>query len=312
MARPPPLEDDMTRRLFLFLASMLPLSAQADLQVVVIEGLGGDAQYETQFRNQVEAIGNAARGLTSAGRIEMFRSGEYDREDLLDFFNGLSGDLDDDDRLAIFLVGHGSFDDHEYKFNIAGPDLSDTDLREILDGATAGNLLLVNMSSASGATADRLKGDGRTLILATRSGAERHATRFGGYFVAALSDPAADLDKNNIITGNEAHDFAARQVSDFFERNGRLATEHSRVEGDQAARFSLARLGSQRPAATDPELERLVAERDALNAAIDDLRLRRDDMAADAYQAELLNRMLELATLEEDIEEREAELSNEN
>lgn len=302
----------MTRCLTVFLASLLPLSLQADLQVVVVEGLGGDAQYETQFRNQVEAIGNAARGLTSAGRIEVFRSGEYDRDDLLDFFADLAGDLDEDDRLAIYLVGHGSFDDHEYKFNIAGPDLSDTDLREILDGATAGNLLLVNMSSASGATADRLKGDGRTLILATRSGAERHATRFGGYFVAALSDPAADLDKNNIITGNEAHDFAARQVSDFFERNGRLATEHSRVEGDQAARFSLARLGSQRPAVTDPELERLVAERDALNAEIDDLRLRRADMAADAYQAELLNRMLALATLEEDIERREAELSNEN
>ena len=302
----------MRRHLLLVLLSILPLPALADLQVVIIEGLGGDAQYESQFGEQVEAIAAAAGALTSAERIRSFRSGDFDRDDVLGFFADLSGELGDGDRLAIFLVGHGSFDDHEYKFNIAGPDLSDTDLQEILDNGTAGNQLLVNMSSASGATADRLKGDNRTLILATRGGAERHATRFGGYFVTALSDPAADLDKNNIITANEAHDFAARQVSDFFERNGRLATEHSRVEGGQAARFSLARLGSQRPAVADAELDRLVAERDALNADIDSLRLRRDDMTPEAYQTALLNRMLALATLEEDIERREAELSDEN
>ena len=223
----------MTRGLLCALASFLPLSVQAELQVVVVEGLAGDAQYQTQFQNQVEAIEHAAGGLTTSPA-----SGASSREisiarDVLGFFDDLAGDLDDDDRLAIFLVGHGSFDDHEYKFNIAGPDLSDTDLQEILDNGTAGSLLLVNMSSASGATADRLKGDDRTLILATRSGAERHATRFGGYFISALSDPTADLDKNDIITADEAHDFAARQVSDFFERNGRLPTEHSRVEGDR-------------------------------------------------------------------------------
>lgn len=302
----------MKRVLASLFATCLPVTVSADLQVVVVEGLGGDAQYEAQFEDQVDAIEAAASALTSSGRIRSFRTGDFDRDDVLGFFDELSGDLGDDDRLAIFLVGHGSFDDHEYKFNIAGPDLSDTDLQEILDNETAGSLLLVNMSSASGATADRLKGENRTLILATRSGAERHATRFGGYFIAALSDPAADLDKNDIITADEAHNFAERQVSDFFERNGRLATEHSRVEGDQAARFSLARLGSQRPVVPDDELDRLLSERDALNAEIDDLRLRRDGMAPDAYQAELLNRMLELATLEEDIERREAELSDEN
>ena len=302
----------MRRVLTFLLALLLPMSLQAELQVVVLEGLGGAAQYEAQFESQVEAIEIASGALTTSARIRSFRAGDFDREDVLGFFAELAGDLSADDRLAIFMVGHGSFDDHEYKFNIAGPDITDTDLQEILDSGTAGHVLLVNMSSASGATADRLKGDDRTLILATRSGAERHATRFGGYFIAALSDPSADLDKNNIITADEAHDFASRQVSDFFERSGRLATEHSRVEGGQAARFSLARLGSQRPAVSDPELDRLVAERDAMNADIDELRLRRADMAPDAYQAELLNRMLELATLEEDIERREAELSDEN
>ena len=54
----------------------------------------------------------------------------------------------------------------------------------------------------------------------------------------------------------------------------------------------------------------LLARRDALNAEIEDLRLRRDSMAPDEYQAELLNHMFELATLEEEIEQRETELDN--
>ena len=75
-----------------------------------------------------------------------------------------------------------------------------------------------------GAIADLAAGDNRLLILATRSGAERHATRFGGYFAAALNDPTADLDKNQLGSATEAFDFAERQVDDYYERNGQLAT----------------------------------------------------------------------------------------
>ncbi len=58
---------------------------------------------------------------------------------------------------------------------------------------------------------------------------------------------------------------------------------------DQAARFGLARLGRPAPVSADDELRRLVALRDELNSNIEELRLRRDSMTADAYQAELLN-----------------------
>ena len=171
---------------------------------------------------------------------------------------------------------------------------------------------MVNTSSSSGATADRLTADGRTLILATRSGAERHATRFGGYFVAALGDSSADLDKNRVISAEEAFRFAERQVNDYYERNGQLATEHARLEGSQAARFSLARLDTPQVTREDNALERMVRRRDELNGDIEGLRLRRESMTAEDYQSELLERMLELATLEEEIEAREQELSGGN
>ena len=287
---------------------LLPAIAAADLQVVVIEGLGGEDRYVEQFAGQVTAIESAASALTTAGRVRVFRSGEYSRDSVIEYFAELNGSLRADDRLAVFLIGHGSYDDHEYKFNLAGPDLTGGDLATMLDEAVAGTQLLVNTGSSSGAISDGLKRDDRTLILATRSGAERHATRFGNYFAAALSDTGADIDKNNIVTAGEAFQFAERQVADYYERNGQLATEHPRIEGSQAGRFGLARLGSRAPAGTDAELRLLLTQRDALNADIEELRLRRDAMSVDAYQADLLEKMLELATLEERIELREVQL----
>ena len=311
MAAATPVGDDLMRRhLIAVLAATLPSIGHAALQVVVIEGLGGEPRYVEQFASQVDELERAASGLTDGEHIQVFRSGEFGRDDVLSFFESL--DLVSDDRLAIFLIGHGSYDDHEYKFNIAGPDVSDTDLYDILDGAGAGSMLVVNTSSASGATRERLTGEGRTLILATRSGAERHATRFGGYFVAALSDASADLDKDQVVSAEEAFQFAERQVNDFFERNGRLATEHARLEGDQAARFNLARLDTPRQTRSDAALERMIGRRDELNSDIEDLQLRRGTMPPDDYQSALLGLMLELATLEEDIERRESEIDNDD
>ncbi len=297
------------RRLCLLLL-LVPALALAELEVVIIEGLGGEARFAEQFADQVGIVESASRALTAQDRVAVFRSGAFDREDVLAHFAELAGSMTDDDRLLLYLIGHGSFDDHEYKFNIAGPDLTDTDLFELLDGLRAAQLI-VNTSSSSGATLDKLKRDDRTLIAATRSGAERHATRFGNYFAAALTDTTADLDKNELISAAEAFDFAERQVDDYFERNGQLATEHPRLEGEQAARFSLARLGTVRVARDDPELRRLVGRRDALNDAIEGLRIRRDQLTVQAYQAELLPLMLELATVEDAIESRERELGNE-
>lgn len=295
----------MSRLCACYLLALLPAAAVAELQVVVIEGLGGDANYTAQFAAQVAAVGDAAGALTTSDRVKLFRSGGFSRDDVLQFFDDLGGDDAAPDRLAVFLVGHGSYDDVEYKFNIAGPDLTGTDLADALDRVPVRNQLLVNTSSSSGALLERLKSDERVVILATRSGAERHAPRFGNYFAAALSEPGADIDKNRAISAEEAFRFAERAVSDFFERNGQLATEHARLEGTDAARFTIARLGTARPTTGDPVLRGLIAQREQLNADIEDLRLRRDALAPADYQSELLGKMLELATLEEEIERRE-------
>ena len=305
-----PLEHDLNyfRKSIGVLLIVVPAAALSEMHVVVIEGLSGEPRYAEQFGEQVAAIESAAKSLTGDSQIRVFRADEVSRDAILQYFENLKTGSSGSDQVALYLIGHGSYDDHEYKFNIEGPDLTGEDIAGMLDSLPSTSQLLVNTSSASGAMADLAQDDNRMLILATRSGVERHATRFGNYFAAALTDPTADIDKNQIVSAAEAFSFAERQVDDYFERNGQLATEHPRMEGDRADRFGVARLGSVRPSTDDTVLTELIAERDALNARIESLRLDQENMTPADYRSELLRNMVELAETEEAIENREQEL----
>jgi hypothetical protein len=274
----------------------------------VIEGLPGDPAYAEQFDRQVAAIRTAAESITDANRIHVLRGDAASRDAVLQQLEALVPDLNADDWIALYLIGHGSYDEYEYKFNIPGPDLTGEDIAAALDNLPATNQLLVNTSSASGAIAELVARENRVVVLATRSGAERHATRFGIHFAAALSDTSADIDKNNMISVAEAFHFAERRVSDYFEGNNQIATEHAELDGDRAERLTLSRLGGSRPAIVDTALAELIPDRDGLNEEIEALRLERDSMSATDYQSALLGKMLELARVEDAIELRQEEL----
>jgi hypothetical protein len=309
MALATTLEDDLrTLDLMLAALALLPAPALAALHVLIVEGLPGEDVYENQFGQQVTAVQAALGSVTDENRIHVLRTAAASREAILEHLSAFADSLSGRDQVAIFLIGHGSYDEYQYKFNIAGPDLTGEDLASALDDIEAADVIVVNTSSASGATADLLAGENRLLVLATRSGAERHATRFGTYFASALSDTAADTNKNELVSVREAFDYAQRQVGDYFERNDQLATEHPVLDGERADRLILARIGAPRPAVVDTALAELLAERDGLAGQIDTLRLARDDMDATEYQSQLLQKMLELARVEDAIERREQEL----
>jgi len=287
---------------------LLPALTFAELHVLVIEGLPGDQVYAEQFDRQVTAISTALRSVTETERVRVFRSDDVSRDAVLGHLRSLQSEVRSSDQFALFLIGHGSYDDVEYKFNIPGPDLTGEDIAASHDELPITNQLFINTSSSSGAIADLVASDDRIVVLATRSGAERHATRFGNYFAVALSDPSADIDKNGRISVEEAFRFAERQVSDYFERNDQLATEHATLDGARAERVVLARLSGAQPNVVDTALGELIADRDALNADIEALRFARDDMPPADYQSALLQRMLELARVEDAIEARQEEL----
>ena len=161
--------------------------------------------------------------------------------------------------------------------------------------------LVVDATSASGAVLDWAN-DNRVVITATRSGFERNATRFPELFAAALAEGAADINKNGIITAQEAFDYASREVADSFSKAGTLATEHPQLKGEGASRFVVARLQSA-PLPATPELAALDRQKTALEDKIADLRQRRESMAPDAYLNELQGLLVQLADVQGKIDE---------
>jgi hypothetical protein len=115
-----------------------------------------------------------------------------------------------DDVLFVFLIGHGTFDGTDAKFNLVGPDLDSIEWSTLLK-AIPGRVVLVNTSSASFPFLERLSGPRRIVITATDSPAQRYDTVFAEYFIRALTDPAADLDKNDRVSIWEA--FAAASAA---------------------------------------------------------------------------------------------------
>src|SRR3712207_2926226 len=131
-----------------------------------------------------------------------------------------------EDVVFVMLIGHGTFDGRAAKFNLPGPDMGPSDFAPLL-ARIPSKVVFVNAASASGPFVTELSGPGRTIVTATRTGNERFATLFGGYFVHALVGDAADVDRNRRISILEAFDHARREVTRAYERAGIMATEHA-------------------------------------------------------------------------------------
>ena len=127
------------------------------------------------------------------------------------------------------LIGHGTFDGHTAKFNLRGPDVTAEELAEWLKPLKR-PLAVINCASASAPFINRLAGENRVVITATKSGDEQNFARFGQYISAAIADPAADLDKDGQVSLLEAYLTACRQVAEFYEQEARLATEHALLD----------------------------------------------------------------------------------
>jgi hypothetical protein len=159
----------------------------------------------------------------------------------------------------------------------------------------------------------------RVVITATKSGTEKNATVFARYWVEALQDPGADTDKNQIITGLEAFQYATRKTAAFYETEKRLATEHAVFEeggksapvrdaaadsdaGRMLASFALVRLGGTADAANDPAKLVLLKQKEQLEQKIDLLKYQRAAMSPDDYREQLSQMLLALAKVQRELD----------
>lgn len=272
------------------------------LHYVIVQGLPGEPRYGERFSEETEKIAAAARRTTAdPARVHLLKDRNATQEKIVQTFTALKNRLNAEDAVAVILVGHGSYDGEDYKFNIPGPDITASRLAGLMDALPAQRQLIVNSTSSSGAAVEALQAKGRIVIAATKSGRERNATVFSRYWAEAFENAEADSDKNQAITVQEAYQYAATRVKVYFENARLLASEHPRMEGEMAGSFTLARLGESAKILSDPKLQPLVQQREDLQTKIELLKLKKDAMDEGEYFAELQGLLLKLAELEEKI-----------
>jgi hypothetical protein len=307
-------EDVVTPARALLLTVALVLSfvarpAHSAVRVLIVSGLGGEPEYEQKFESQARGAAAAASHTGAAPKDILVLTGEQARRTHLDGeLKKFASSVQSGDQVVVELIGHGSFDGEEYRFNLPGPDLTGKEIVAFLDSMPASQMLVVNATSSSGSVVESWRRPNRVVITATKSGSERNATRFAEYWVQALSSPEADRDKNEIVTAAEAYDFASRKVADTFKSDAALATEHSRLDGKIADRMVVARLGSSALLPNDAQLDALVKEQATLEQQFDEVKARKASLADEQYYNELEKVLLSLARLDRRIDERKAAL----
>jgi hypothetical protein len=251
-------------------------------------------------------------------------TGRSTRDEMVKALEGFAKKATAEDVVFIVLIGHGSDTGGTPKFNLPGPDISAPEIDGLLKKLPTKQVVLVNTASASGPFIDALSAPGRTIVTATRNGAEHFTTLFGGYFIEALTSnaSAADADKNRRVSVLEAFQYAKTEVTRAYEREGLLATEHALLDDDGdkegspdpsatgkdgkvAAVLSLGTTGGDDLPA-DPKLRALTMERRDLERRVEALRLLKDSMEPARYTTELEKLVTAIALKTREIRAAEA------
>jgi hypothetical protein len=232
--------------------------------------------------------------------------------------SGISTRMTRDDVLFVLLIGHGTFDGADAKFNLVGPDLESAEWSALFKGLS-GRVVIVNTSSASFPFLERLAAPRRVVITSTDSPAQRYDTVFAGYFIRALVDPSADLDKNERISIWEAFASASASVKRYYQQRGQLSTEHALLDdtgdgvgneattpGDDGSLAARTYLDETLPGSlpTDEVLLKLLQRKATIESELEDLKIRRQFLTRPEYAKEFERLMIELAQVSHDIRER--------
>jgi hypothetical protein len=293
------------------------VQTDANKSAVIIVGAGGEPEYAKQFETWTGELRTALSDRFGFDMKNLTVLSNAKATDVRDTFTQLKSKLEPNNILFVFLIGHGSFDGKEAKFNLVGPDLAASEYNALLTSLPTKRVVLFNMASSSGEFVKSLSAKGRIVITATRNGQESNATRFAGFFIAALKATDADTDQDGHTSVLETFVYASRLTAEFYTRAGRLATEHALLEdnGDGVGREKpesgeglLARATyldslSIDEAAASAATGKLLKERTRLEGEIEQLIARKGNMAEAEYETTLERLFIELAKVNRSIKQ---------
>jgi hypothetical protein len=286
---------------------------------VTVSGLGGEPDYEQRFASIASDLDKTFKNSGGNVHVYTLAGSEATHARLGEILSQIAGQAKPEDDFVLILIGHGSFDGVEYKFNLVGPDISGVELAALCDRIPSRRQLIVNTTSASGGSIAALQKPGRAVVAATKSGTEKNATIFARYWVEALRDPTADVDKNDAITALEAFQYAANKAAAFYDSQKRLATEHAVFEdtgknepvrapatesgeGLLLSSFTLVRMGAAQKAASDPAKRELLGKKEELEQKIDALKYGKAAMSDEDYKQQLTAALVELARVQQELD----------
>ena len=287
--------------------------------LIIAVGTGGDKEYDETFANwAANWLKAAERGGARVKSIPSPQKRDGAAEEIqaalrAEASMGASP-------LWLVLIGHGSVDGVEGKFNLEGDDVSASDLAAWLKPLER-PVIVVNTFSASGAFLKPLSAPDRVIVTATKSGRENNFSRLGRYLSESISDDSADLDHDGQTSLLEAWLRAAQRVREFYESEGRLATEHSLLDdngdglGTPAEWFQGLRVAKKSKDAAAPDGTRahqmhLIpnaddralppdarAARDAIESELAELRRHKETIDTKEYESRLEAILLRLARI---------------
>ncbi|HST21933.1 MAG TPA: hypothetical protein VLR90_12490 [Blastocatellia bacterium] len=306
---------------------------------IVIAGVGGEEAYTKKFTEQAAHLYDALTNrlgfdeknvylLTEAinggpengaRETDAIKSQRATAEEARKAFGAIKAAANGDSTVFVMLIGHGSFDAQQAKFNLVGPDLTAKDYAALVAALPTRRVIFINSASSSGEFVKPLSAQGRIVITATRSGNEQNSTIFAENFIAAMMNDEADADKNGRVSVLEAFNYATKLTGDWYKQKNRLATEHALIDdngdgtgheeataGDGAiAKIFYLDSKTIEEAAGDAELAKLIKERQRLEEEIEKLKARKSEMKEDDYDRQLEDLLVQLATVSQTIKSKQ-------
>jgi hypothetical protein len=322
-----PLGAAMTRlgaACVLVAALSTPLAAENRYALVITGAPGGEAFISTYatWAQQLSSVFTEHLGFPAEHVIVLSGTSKEEAEqstqqNVRAAIARLRRDVQKGDLLVILLVGHGTVDDGQAKFNLVGPDLT-SEVWGALLADLPGRVVVVNTSGGSFPFLRDLASRGRIVVTATESTAQRYDTVFPEHIIAALRDPAADLDKNGRVSVWELFVRTSKGVAAHYERQGLLATERALLD-DTGDGTGIEAVGTgedgalaratylERDAAAmdaDPELTDLLARRRSLEEHAERLKQRKVTMPIETWEREFEALMIDLARVSRRIRSR--------
>lgn len=300
-----------------------PESSGSVPTVCIVIGAEGELEYGKMFQDWQEDWNKAAEGLDVSwiGQKEEKQQDKdavsaIDREALRSWIAEVEGQ-EKPGTYWLILIGHGTYDGKQAKFNMRGMDVSASELGAWLSGSKHQWVIAV-CASCSGPFIQTLSKEGRIIITSTKSGSESNFSRFGGYLAQSATDPSSDLDHDASISVLESFLSASRKTERYYQENKLLATEHGLLDDNGDGKGTsvdfyrgLRPIKRSEKGAVDGDRARSIWFKEpitrealdletkskvtALETQIEQLRSRKGSMELDSYYSDLERLLRELA-----------------